>query len=102
MKYPTPNTREIKTPRDLAYAFRQGPYAWPGGYPMMLVMADGECLCWKCYRSEYSLIASEVIDDRNDSWQPYGVDINWQDSDLYCAHCNNKIECAYENDDDDE
>ena len=98
MKYPMPNSRDIKTPRDLAYAFRQGPYCWPGGYPLMLVMADGECLCWKCYQNEYSAIAGEIGDYRGTGWKPSGVDINWEDTDLYCAHCNDKIESAYGDD----
>lgn len=100
MKYPASNSREIKTPRDLAYAFRQGPYVWPGGYPMFLLLADGECLCWKCYRAEYSLVAGEIGDCHNTGWKPYGIDINWEDPDLCCAHCNDKIESAYGDGDD--
>ena len=96
MKYPTPNTRDIKTPRDLAYAFRQGPYAWPGGYPTMLVLTDGACLCHACTGDNYRYIASDLKSPgSNSGWCPAGVDVNWEDSDLYCAHCNDKIESAY-------
>ena len=69
---------------------------------MMLVLADGACLCWKCYKSEYSSIVGEIGDCYNTGWRPAGVDINHEDDHCYCAHCNDKIECAYGNDDDDE
>jgi len=98
MKYPTPNTRNIQTPRDLAMAYKQGPYAWPGGYPVMLVLADGACLCFDCYKSQYGSIAGEIGDSYNTGWKPAGVDINYEDTDCYCAHCNKQIESAYGDD----
>lgn len=95
MKYQTPNTRDIQTPRDLAYAFRQGPYAWPGGYTLHLVLQDGACLCHDCFRGNYRLVASDLKNGDCSGWAPYAQDCNWEDLDLYCAHCNDKIESAY-------
>ena len=76
-------------------------YAWPGGYPMYLVMADGEALCMDCARKEYKLIARATRDNRicalRDQWLVVGADVNWEDESLTCCHCNSQIEPAYGN-----
>lgn len=56
-------------------------YAWPGGYPMYAICNDGYALCCDC--------APEWIEDI------VGIDINWEDPYLYCAHCGTPIESAY-------
>ena len=74
-------------------------YAWPGGYPMYLVMSDGEPLCMTCARREYHRLARAMRDnDTTGGWLPLSPDINWEDPDLYCAHCGNRIESAYAED----
>jgi hypothetical protein len=70
-------------------------YAWPGGYPMYLVMSDGESLCMDCARKEYKLIAMANKQAFRDGWKPEAVDINYEDKELYCVHCNAQIESAY-------
>lgn len=67
-------------------------YAWPGGYPIYLVMADGEALCIKCARGHHHEILAAGPDD---SWAAQGSDINWEDGDLHCCHCGERIESAY-------
>ena len=62
-------------------------YAWPGGYPLYIVMEDGEALCVECGKKEYRLLA--------EGWRPEAPDINWEDPDLYCCHCHERIESAY-------
>ena len=62
---------------------------------MALLMTDGECLCMDCARTEYKLIARSNRDNSRDGWAPETVFINWEDTELYCAHCNNAIESAY-------
>lgn len=75
--------------------FIRQPYAWPGGYPKFLLMADGEALCKKCAKSEYRLISNATRDnDKTGGWMAYGIDINYEDDSLYCAHCSGKIESA--------
>ena len=73
----------------------RNPYAWPGGYPVYVVMADGELLCRDCARSEYKLIADSTKTDRRDSWQAAGTMILWEGTDNYCAHCSCELESAY-------
>ena len=78
-------------------------YAWPGGYPLAVVMADGECLCTECTRKEWRLIVRNTLmtarDWPDNSWCVAGAEVNWENPDLYCAHCNDKIQSVYgEND----
>lgn len=71
------------------------PYAWPGGYPRILVMHDGEALCPKCCRAEFRQIAYSTIRGITDGWTPAGADIHWEGMPLVCAHCGGEIESAY-------
>lgn len=70
-------------------------YAWPGGYPMFLVMADGAALCMDCARKEYKQIAYANRHNLRDGWKAECADINWEDQDLFCDHCSKPIESAY-------
>lgn len=71
-------------------------YAWPGGYPLFLVMADGGCLCPKCVRSEWRQIVRYTLWSQPQSgWMAATPDINYEDSDLFCDHCGEQIESAY-------
>lgn len=70
-------------------------YAWPGGYPMYLVMADGGSLCIDCARKGYRNIYHSLKNDIRDGWKPEGIDVNWEQTDLFCDHCNKQIESAY-------
>jgi hypothetical protein len=83
------------TEQDLFQLIRE-PYAWPGGYPKVLIMADGECLCTQCADAEKASILRAMAYNTNDGWLPAGVDINWEDQEMYCAHCNEPIPAAYE------
>lgn len=78
-----------------AKSFARQPYAWPGGYPLVLVMSDGEVLCAKCTRTEFPQIARSTIQRARDGWQCEGVQVHWEGSDEYCAHCNTAIKSAY-------
>lgn len=71
------------------------PYAWPGGYPVYTIMADGEYMCPDCARENYRLIAKATKDNLRDGWQAAGADINYEDNSAYCCHCNKKLASAY-------
>lgn len=89
----------IETKQELAEVFRRGCYAWPGGYPVSLLMSDGDTLCWACFKDEYGAIAEALADDDiHSGWKPSSADINWEDPALYCAHCGDRIESAYAED----
>jgi hypothetical protein len=71
------------------------PYAWPGGYPKVLITADGGCLCSHCARKEFRLICEESFDNTNHGFRAAGVGVNWENTDLHCDHCGKQMECAY-------
>lgn len=67
-------------------------YAFPGGYPIFYVAKDNGVLCPKCandYKPER---------DNEDQLKPVACDVNWEDSALFCEHCNARIESAYAED----
>ncbi len=90
----------IKTTSDFKATLRNGAYTWPGGYPMFFSMRDGEALCFDCAKREARLIIRSIRERPNDGWRVEGCDINYEDNDLYCCHCDSKIESAYGDDDD--
>ena len=59
-------------------------YAWPGGYPMYYLDAENNVLCVKCANDN---------DDYNAAIT--GADVNWEDANLHCDHCSERIESAY-------
>ena len=82
----------LQTPSEMRQDLVKNPYAWPGGYPKYAVLADGEALCHHCAESE-----AEHLDeaDHGDDWRIVGIEINYEDTDLYCCHCGEQIESAY-------
>jgi hypothetical protein len=92
---------EIKSISDFRRAVRNGPYAWPGGYPCFWLMADGEACAFDVCKSERRNMLQALADKdtrRNDGWLPVALEINWEDSDLHCAHTGKRIESAYAED----
>jgi len=85
----------INNSQDLKNAIRQGPYAWPGGYPLYFTVDDGAALSYKTVKQEYKRILYSVRHKDNDGWRVTGVDVNWEDPDLIDAHTYEPIECAY-------
>ena len=58
-------------------------WAWPGGYPLYYLDNENNVLCPAC--------ASK---DGYES-EPVACDVNWEDPDLYCDDCGERIESAY-------
>ena len=77
---------------------RDGPYAWPGGYPIYFICHDGEALSFKAAEENKELITESIESGSKDSWHVIAYAINWEDEELYCAHSNDLIECAYPSD----
>lgn len=88
----------VKSTADFKATLRNGQYAWPGGYQMFLITSDGAALCFECAKKEARPILSSIRDRQNDGWRVVGCDINYEDADLYCDHCNKQIESAYGDD----
>jgi hypothetical protein len=72
-------------------------YAWPGGYPVFYICADGGCLCPTCVGDHLPEIG-QAGDYRDDQWNIVGGNINYEDPCMFCDHCGNRIESAYAED----
>lgn len=66
---------------------------WPGGYPIYYLAKDGGALCNKCANDNIELTSDPYAES---DWRIVAADINYEDHDLYCDHCSQLIEAAYE------
>lgn len=83
------------TSEDFIEALKNGEFAWPGGYQMYFIVDDGEALSFEAAQENKDLIIDAINDNDSNGWRVVGVDVNWEDDDLYCAHTNKKIPSAY-------
>ena len=89
---------EIHTISDFRRAVRNGPYAWPGGYPCYWIMADGGACAFNVAESERRAMLDALAypeDVPHLQWRPIALEINWENGDLYCDHTGERIESAY-------
>ena len=75
--------------------FARSPNTSLGAYPLALITSDGGVLCSCCTHREFELIARETFDDSNCGFRVAAVVVNWEDEDLTCDHCNERISSAY-------
>lgn len=77
-------------------------FAWPGGYPMFYVFADGGAVCPACVNRNVSEIDEDVRrGGRRNSHGGWAVDaweVNWEEPDMHCDHCGKRIPSAYAED----
>ena len=83
-----------RVPANIKQAIRDK-YAWLGGYPLFLITSDGESLCIECGKKEYRQIAYAIRHNLSNGWRVEAADVNWEDTALYCCHCDKQIESAY-------
>jgi hypothetical protein len=67
--------------------------AWPGCYPLFYATKDNGTLCPKCANDNIELTLSD-----DPQWKIEHVDINYEDNDMHCDNCNEKIPSAYGDD----
>ena len=73
----------------------RNPYAFPGGYALLFLLADGEVITPETARQNYAEIVADFRDNSG-QWKIVAVFVNWEDGDLYDAHTNDKIPAEYE------
>jgi len=71
------------------------PHAFPGGYPVYVIMADGALLCGNCARAEYRQIVRATKGGFRDGWKALGAQVYWEGPAIQCAHCSKPLESAY-------
>lgn len=90
---------EIKSLGQLKQVLRDGPYAWPGGYPLFLITGDCCALSFDGARKNWREIITAFWYGRgNDPWRITHVKINYEDGELLCAATGKRIESAYAED----
>jgi hypothetical protein len=67
-------------------------WAWPGGYPLFYICKDSGVMCPVCANENIKLT---IDPDAADDWKLVAADVNYEDIDLFCDHCNQRIEAAY-------
>jgi hypothetical protein len=67
-------------------------FAWPGGYPVFYLDSADQVLCADCANKHDD--PDGYPEDR-----PVATDVNWEDPNLYCDACSDRIESAYADDD---
>lgn len=80
--------------RDVYRAARH-PFAFPGGYPLVLVMYDGEMCCTQCAAKEFRQIADATLNRDRSGWRVAGVEVYWEGPAVACCNCDGMIESAY-------
>ena len=68
-------------------------YAWPGGYQIVYLTADGGTLCPACANGDNGSDASDTSEDPQ--WQIIDQDVYWEGPALTCDHCHADIASAY-------
>jgi hypothetical protein len=59
---------------------------------------DGGCICHKCAKAEsYNILHSNLFGYK-DGWAFQTAFINWEDTQLYCDNCGDRIESEYAED----
>jgi hypothetical protein len=81
---------------EIKAALRNGPYAWPGGYPLYFVTSDGGVLSFAAARENWrEIVSSHLSNHRDSGWHVASWDTNWEDPELICDHSGQRIESAY-------
>lgn len=87
---------EIETTADFKACLRAGAHAWPGGYPLYFVTADGAALSFESARENArEIMLSLLSGDKQSGWHVVALETNWEDSELVCDHSGKRIESAY-------
>lgn len=81
---------------ELKNFIRSGGYAWPGGYPCALLMADGECIDAQSARENFrQILRAMKYRHYSRDWTPEAVFIHWEGDPIICAHSGRVIQSAY-------
>lgn len=83
----------MKKSRAILHAVKaaiRSPFAWPGGYQISIVLADGELICPECARKEFRQIARATLADSRGGWTAAGVECAWEGENR-CVQCSRSL-----------
>jgi hypothetical protein len=78
--------------REFLDALARGPYAWPGGYPLLFDTTEGPVSFAAAWR-ERAYIVRAIADGYGPC--PLAIGVNWESDDLACDLSGDTIEAAY-------
>jgi len=76
---------DLDNPVDAVRYIARNPYAWPGGYDIILIMNDGGILCNDCVKNNYRDILFDTKNKWSTGWDAAGIDYELEES--FCSHC---------------
>lgn len=82
------------TRKEVFQIIRAGDYTSIGSHPVVLLCADGGTIHPHCAR-ENALLVGRAARENDKQWHVIAADCNWEDPDLICDHCGERIESAY-------
>jgi hypothetical protein len=85
----------INTSHDLRATLRAGKYTSLGSYPVFYITGDGESMCHDCVHFHYRDVSRAVREHSRNGWRVDACVVNWEETDMQCAHCNQLIPAAY-------
>jgi len=85
--------RKIESTQDLKACIRAGEFAWPGGYRLFFITADGGALSFKAVKDNLSSVIYSIRNDVNDGWKVTGLDNTelYDEQPLFCDHTNEQL-----------
>ena len=86
---------KIENTKKLDEVLKNGPYAWPGGYPLFFITNDGAAVSFEAVKQEIESVQDSIDSKCDDGWQVVAVEVNWEDENLLCDHTGEKIQSAY-------
>lgn len=89
------NPMQINSVSDFRRIYRQGPYAWPGGYPLYFITDDGAVISFHAAKYHRRDILEAIAHKLRDGWRVVAVDVNWEDETLTCDCTGEAIPSAY-------
>lgn len=92
--------RTIETVAEFKACLRAGKSTDLGGYPLFFLCHDGESLSFEAARENVKTIMDSIANRHSDGWRVVGCDVNYEDSEMVCAHTGKRIPSAYGDDDD--
>jgi len=87
--------QDIRCTAHLKATLRAGEWTFPGCYPLYFVTADGEALSFESVRSNLRLVLDAIRSRDNSGWRVTGCQVNYEDTNLRCAHSDKLIPSAY-------
>lgn len=88
--------RRISNARELCATLRAGPYAWPGGYPIVLITSDGEMASPAALLKDRGALYVAIWDIRaGNHGRIIGAEIYEEGPIVQCAYTGAPISSAY-------